>query len=355
MDFVTTRTKQTRAVHATTSRRVYLDTYAKQRTAAKTVVAANHPERQKLAQPAMDVAVSSTSAQPKKQLSASTVRAISKRAITLTRAHETALLQPRQTAVARVTNQFPHKPAEKANPSKLEANLQALYQPSLTEQLQKSNSKSANHVRTIMASALACGVLSLSIFAFVTRADTQPVVAQPVGSPVIEIEAPNQQAQPKGKQAPLVNDFVARKPTDPVRMVISSINVNAQVDGLGITYSGQIAVPKAYGLVGWYNKGKTVGEAGPAVFVGHYASGGGAVFDKLGDAKNDDLITVTTGAGKSYTYKITKKTEYPKDKVPMKEIFKSGDESRLEIITCQGVWSGANYNSRLVVTAELVK
>ena len=183
----------------------------------------------------------------------------------------------------------------------------------------------------------------------------KPVVAQPVGAAVIEVEAPVAQTAPKGKSTAIDSDYVARKPTDPVKIVISSIGVNAQVEGLGITSDGLIAVPKAYGLVGWYNKGKTVGEAGPAVMVGHYASGGGAVFDKLGSTKNGDLITVTNGKGESFTYKVTKKVEYPKDKVPMKQVFKGGSESRLEIITCQGAWQGSNYDKRLVVTAELVK
>jgi hypothetical protein len=39
----------------------------------------------------------------------------------------------------------------------------------------------------------------------------------------------------------------------------------------------------------------------------------------------------------------------------MAQIFKSGDESRLEIITCAGQWQAKTYDKRLVVTAELVK
>lgn len=366
MDFVTTTTghvaKQPRVHHAAKRRKVYLDTYAKHRAVESSKPAARQPERQQQALASIPMSYDTTQhlKQPKKQRSPHTLRALSKRAITLTRAHYNVLARPQAPAVAAVVRQYPqpNQAPTQFNPSnaqQMEANLQALYQPSLTEQLQKSSTKSDNHIRTIMASALACGVLSLSVFAFVTRVDTQPVVAQPVGSHVIEVEVPTKQSQPKGKQAPVVSDFVARKPTDPVKIVISSIGVNAPVQGLGINNKGQIDVPKSYGVVGWYNKGKTVGEAGPTVLVGHYASGGGAVFDRLDGTKNGDLITVTTQEGKNYTYKITKKVQYPKDKVPMKQVFKSGDESRLEIITCQGDWSGSNYNNRLVVTAELVK
>ncbi len=360
MDFITTtNTSLSRAVprkqQASRSRKVYLDTYAKQREVAKVKPAAAQPDRQKVMLASIPMAVVSPAvlASPKRYPTEKMMRALSRRAIALSKSPQNVLVQNNLPAVVAVTNQFPQP--QQQHDARMEANLQALYQPSLTEQLQKASTNSANHIRTIMATALACGVISLSIFAFVTRADTQAVVAQPVGSPVIELEGPAQQAQPKGKQAPLVSDFVARKPTDPVKIIISSIGVDAQIEGLGTNADGQIAVPKAYGLVGWYNKGNTVSEPGPTVLVGHYAGGGGAVFDKLGNTKNGDLITVTTAQGKSYTYKITKKVEYPKDKVPMKQIFKGGTESRLEIITCQGVWSGTNYNNRLVVTAELVR
>ena len=79
------------------------------------------------------------------------------------------------------------------------------------------------------------------------------------------------------------------------------------------------------------------------------------VFDKLGDLKNGDLITTTNGRGESVTYKVTRKKEYAKDKVPMQKIFEKSDDSRLEIITCAGKWQSDSYDNRLVVSAELVK
>jgi LPXTG-site transpeptidase (sortase) family protein len=114
-------------------------------------------------------------------------------------------------------------------------------------------------------------------------------------------------------------------------------------------------VPQSYGVVGWYNKGAMPGEKGPAVLAGHFTGGYGGVFDKLTDVKDGDLITMTNGKGESFTYKVTKKVEYEKDKVPMAELFKPSNESRLEIITCSGKWQAQNYDKRLVVTAEIVR
>jgi LPXTG-site transpeptidase (sortase) family protein len=240
--------------------------------------------------------------------------------------------------------------------ARIEANLDALYSKSLTDMIARNTtSASASHVRTIVGSALACGVLAVGIFSFMGKYDYQPVVAQPIGSPVIEVESSNVKT-PTGTPTNTGEALPgAVDPSHPVRLVISSIGVNAPVTGLGTTPEGLIAVPKAYGVVGWYNKGSVPGKSGPAVLVGHYAGGNGAVFDKLNGLKTGDLITTTNGRGQSFTYKVTVMKEYEKDKVPMADIFKNSNDSRLEIITCSGKWQSKTYTNRLVVTAELVK
>lgn len=240
---------------------------------------------------------------------------------------------------------------------KISANLEALYnQKPLTAHIAKSKtSASASHIRTIVASSLACGILAVGIFAFTTKYEAEPVVAQPIGAPVIEVEAPVNNT-PTGAAPAVNNDTVIHAdPNDPVNLIISSIGVNARVDGLGTTPGGLIAVPNSYGTVGWYNKGSRPGSAGPAVLVGHYTGGYGGVFDKLSEVNDGDLITVRNGKGETFTYKVTKKVEYPKAQVPMADIFKKSDTSRIEIITCAGKWQADNYDNRLVVTAELVQ
>lgn len=241
--------------------------------------------------------------------------------------------------------------------AKMSANLEALYNSKpLTEHLAKNKtSASASHVRTIVASALACGVLSVAIFSFVGRYDSQPVVAQPIGAPVIEVEAPVNNSPTGTPVASKEDNTPHSNPSDPVRIIASTIRLNARVNGIGTTNDGLIAVPKSYTSVGWYNKGVTVGEDGPAVFVGHYTGGNGGVFDNLSNLSDGDLITVKNGKNEVFTYKVTKKVEYPRDKVPMTEIFKKDGKSRLEIITCSGKWQSSNYDNRLVVSAEIVQ
>jgi|GEM_PF-1311309 len=240
---------------------------------------------------------------------------------------------------------------------RLEANLRALYEDSsLTSQISKNTqSASAAHIRTIVASALACGVLSVGIFSFMSGYGTSPVVAQPIGTPVIEVQAPSAQPAAGTPTVQSNNAAPAVDPTHPVRLVVSSIGVNAPVESLGTTPDGLIDVPKSYGVVGWYNKGSVPGKPGPAVLVGHFTGGNGGVFDKLQDLKDGDLITTTNGRGESFTYKVTARNEYDRDKVPMADLFKNSKDSKLQIITCAGKWQSKNYDKRLVVTAEIVK
>lgn len=240
---------------------------------------------------------------------------------------------------------------------RMEANLEALYSSKpLTDHIAKNKtSASAAHVRTIIASALTCGMLAVAIFSFTGRYDPQPVVAQPIGAPVIEVEAPTQSTPTGAPVASTPLDSPHANPTDPVRIISSSIGLNASVNSIGTTQDGLIAVPKSYTSVGWYSKASTPGQDGPAVLVGHYTGGNGGVFDNLSNIKEGDLVTVKNGNSEVFTYKVTKKAEYERDKVPMNEIFKKGGVSRLEIITCSGKWQSSNYNNRLVVTAALVQ
>lgn len=242
---------------------------------------------------------------------------------------------------------------QKENAERLEVNLRALYEDSLIRDA-PNKPKQISYTRAMATSAFACGILAVGIFTFFARVDSAPLVAQPVGSPVIEVEVPVQQSRPRA-QSQSDDSRVASDPSHPVRIVASEAGINAPVIGLGITPDGLIDVPEAYGVVGWYNKGVVPGKPGPAVIVGHYTEGLGGAFDNLYQLKKGDLITVTNGRGQNFTYKLTAKKEYDKDKVPMEKLFEKGDGSRLEIITCAGKWQADNYDKRLVVTAELVR
>lgn len=243
-----------------------------------------------------------------------------------------------------------------SNEPQLQANLRVMYAGPLTSTI-TTNTKSASaaHVRTIVASAVLCGVMAVGIFSFIGKYEYQPVTAQPIASPVIEVETPvaapsNGASAGNNEVVPINNEAM-----QPIKLVMSSIGVNASVEALGTTPAGLIAVPKSYGVVGWYNKSSVPGKAGPAVLVGHNTGHSNGVFDNLKNLKNGDLVTTSNSKGQSFTYRVTIMKEYEKDNVPMADILKPSEQSRLEIITCAGKWRSNNYTNRLVVTAELVR
>lgn len=398
MDTLSTTTAFSRSTQSSRDpsahRRAYLDTYAKRRagiaTEAKSpVLQAPAQKVQAVAQPVVNVVpiqkqpsqviedfiqtqqpsvdgfiyrpVSQRAAVDETERMEETEEASQKTYLDiLTARHEVAVAQApaaEETVIApTIANETDYLFDDPEAEARLEANLDALYSSSLTETIAKNTgSASAAHIRTIIASAVACGILAVGIFSFVSKYDYQPVVAQPIGAPVIEVESSNTDMPSGTPVAANASGPVAVDASHPVRLVISGIGVNAPVEGLGTTPEGLIAVPKSYGVVGWYNKGSVPGKAGPAVLVGHYTGGNKGVFDNLANLKDGDLITTTNGKGQSFTYRVTAKNEYDRDKVPMADLFKKSDHSRLEIITCAGKWQANNYEKRLVVTAELVR
>src|SRR5947209_5303481 len=73
------------------------------------------------------------------------------------------------------------------------------------------------------------------------------------------------------------------KPGLPVHLKIPSINVDAAIEGVGLTPDGTMDVTKEAQGVAWYKLGRRPGERGSAVIAGHYGwkNGRAAAFDNL--------------------------------------------------------------------------
>lgn len=143
----------------------------------------------------------------------------------------------------------------------------------------------------------------------------------------------------------------------PSRVKISAINVDADVESVGLDSQNRMDVPKEDMNVAWYNLGFKPGEKGSAVLAGHYdaRTGGPAVFYDLAKLRPGDTIQVTYADNEVFTFTVTDSELYDFDKVPLEDIFNSTDKARLNLITCDGVFnkSSANYSKRLVVYTEL--
>lgn len=144
----------------------------------------------------------------------------------------------------------------------------------------------------------------------------------------------------------------------PSRLIIPKINVNANVQHVGIAASGDMAVPTNYTDVGWYKLGTAPGQIGSAVIDGHVDNGFGknAVFKNLSELAPGDDIYVQTASGASLHFKVEETDAYPVANVPLQKIFNSNDTARLTLITCTGTFDAKTllYDQRRVVYAVLV-
>ncbi|MEK7600334.1 MAG: class F sortase [Patescibacteria group bacterium] len=142
----------------------------------------------------------------------------------------------------------------------------------------------------------------------------------------------------------------------PRRLEIPSINIDALIEHVGITPSGEMGVPKSRATVGWLETGPRPGERGSAVIAGHYGQSGAekSVFDNLHMLQPGDAIYSTDADGVTTTFIVRAKSVYnPYDDATA--VFSApGDASHLNLITCDGVWDAQSqsYQKRLVIFAD---
>ena len=142
---------------------------------------------------------------------------------------------------------------------------------------------------------------------------------------------------------------------EPQRLSLPSLEVDAEVVPVGLEADGGMEVPDDVSNVGWYSPGVEVGAAGTAVLAGHVDSrtqGLGALFD-LRRLEPGDPVMVS-GDGASTEWRVTGRTRYPKDELPLDDIFRWDGEPRLVLITCGGdfVAEDGEYRDNVVVYAE---
>lgn len=151
---------------------------------------------------------------------------------------------------------------------------------------------------------------------------------------------------------------VALPITSPARLVIPKIGVNAAVESIGQDRQGVLGLPKAYNNIAWYKQSARPGKPGNALMWGHLnGAGGPAVLWKLKKLKIGDQLTVKDENGNRIKFRVTRKQSFPYNRLPKQDLFGPSKTARLNIVTCDGVWSRAsrNYSHRLIIFAELVQ
>ena len=144
----------------------------------------------------------------------------------------------------------------------------------------------------------------------------------------------------------------------PSRITIPSLSIDANVQHVGIAYSGAVGVPSNFTDVAWYKYGAEPGETGSALIDGHVDNGLSlaGVFKDLDSIQDGADIYIETVSSTKLHFKVTDVEEYPYQSVPMNELLSKTGTPRLALITCDGTWvqSQRSYDHRLVVYATLV-
>lgn len=144
----------------------------------------------------------------------------------------------------------------------------------------------------------------------------------------------------------------------PVRLQIPSLQVDARVESVGVTETGEMETPADYWDVGWYRHGTRPGDNGRAVIAGHLDSqDGAAVFYDISLLQPGDQIRILLGGPDGERiFTVRETAQYPAADAPVEHIFGPSDHPELVLITCDGDFQGsdAGYSDRFVVYADMV-
>ncbi|MFH8746059.1 class F sortase [Streptomyces rimosus] len=158
--------------------------------------------------------------------------------------------------------------------------------------------------------------------------------------------------------APRASAPAALPAARPVRVRIPAAGVNTgPVLDLGLAPDGTVEVPsvRQAGRIGWYDRGVTPGETGPAVLIGHYDTvEGPAVLKDVGRIRVGDRIYVDRADGRTAVFAVRALQQVDKKDFPTQRVYGDTDRPELRLVTCGGALVGGHRPDNIVVYADLV-
>ncbi len=202
-----------------------------------------------------------------------------------------------------------------------------------------------------LAAAIAAAVIGMTLGVGVVVMLGEDRLPPPTSVPVsLETSPPSEPVRSEPPTAaPTAEDRVAK----PVRVVIPTIDVDADLVGLGLNDDQSMEVPN-FGLAGWYEPGPRPGEAGPAVIAAHVDSVDGPdVFFRLKDLARGDKISVELADGSTQEFVVSGSEQQLKQQLPVDRIWNDTDEVVLRLVTCGGEFDPdeRSYKSNVIVYA----
>ncbi|MFI6453821.1 class F sortase [Streptosporangium amethystogenes] len=148
----------------------------------------------------------------------------------------------------------------------------------------------------------------------------------------------------------------ARASIVPSRIDIPSLGIKAPLMKLGVK-DGRIELPpyEKPDTAGWVKDSAVPGDEGSAVILGHVdTKTAPAVFYKLKEMREGQVIKVVRSDGKVAQYRVDTIEQISKSRFPADKVYL---EDGLRLITCGGTfdWDDHEYRDNLIVYATLVK
>lgn len=144
---------------------------------------------------------------------------------------------------------------------------------------------------------------------------------------------------------------------EPDTLKIPAIDVKAQVQHLGMTKTGEMAVPDNIEDVSWFSPGYQPGQNGRAVIAGHVDGvDGPAVFWDLSKLRLGDEVLVQN-EDKTLAFKVHTMESVPLDLADVSTVFGYTSSPELVLITCSGTYDfdRGTREERLIVYASLIE
>lgn len=144
--------------------------------------------------------------------------------------------------------------------------------------------------------------------------------------------------------------------TNPVRVTIPAIGVDAGVQDVGLADDGSMGVPVGYEDVAFYQLGIDPGEAGYSAFTGHISSiYYPGVFYNIDELSKGNTIHIFGDDGTELVFLVTEVDRYNADNFPMDKVFAPMNTAGVALITCGGDWDPVAhlFSDRIVVYATL--
>ncbi|WP_328673658.1 class F sortase [Streptomyces sp. NBC_00322] len=202
------------------------------------------------------------------------------------------------------------------------------------------------------AKVLACALIAGSVLVINAARDEQP--PQPSAAQAF----PTSVRPTPSRAAPAALPTVLTlPPSDPVRLRVPAIGVDAPMTRLDLDAAGALRPPPADspGLAGWYGAGTAPGSTGTAVATGHVDTRTGpGVFYDLGALTKGDTIEISRADERTAVFTVDAVEVYDKKKFPDEKVYGSSERPELRVITCGGGYTkGTGYQGNVVVFATL--